>query len=166
MSETAYPGSAGTCGRCGGPLYCIPGWTHKCPMDEKPPTEMTSLKQIKDKLDEIRGALLLPDGLFSYRRAVIEKLDAIAESQGKLYAALDDLTSLATGLGAQMSGGFDGIAQELGELRSQIANLRPPLEYPIAKQAGNKVFLFWPDEMLTLVRKPPSKRAAKRRRKP
>lgn len=57
----------------------------------EPPTEMTSLREIKDKLDAIQMALISPDGLFSYRQRIEKKLDALAESQGKLLARLDAL---------------------------------------------------------------------------
>jgi len=142
----------------------IPGSVCTCGLNiSKQPTEMKSLRDIKDKLDGVLEVLCdsthrqrfeadrerwlkhieRGERLFDGAESLSIKLDAIAESQGKLYSALDGLNA--------------GIAQELGELRNFLN-----LEIPrcVNLHTGWQI-----ERLIGMLAKPPRKRAAKRRRK-
>lgn len=102
-----------------------------------PEPEMKSLREIKDKLGELSGKLeiLREAAQFSLKEWPIayKKLDAIAESQGKLLAALHEtqqgileLTDAIKAAFKEQRTALDGlnagIAGELGELRKDFSN--------------------------------------------
>jgi hypothetical protein len=113
-----------TCGKCGGRLWCVPGYEHKCP---EPLQEMASLTAIKAALAEIRkhqkenvGHVV---GIFT------EHFQRLEENQGKLLAAIDhcpssgdlrDLHQLLSEKFTSLDGRVMAIGNALGDLQGAL----------------------------------------------